>query len=76
MKRFVDLLGAFLTALVLCILPARADAMSGGVLVVGLLGIVLTIAVAAVAASLLIRAIARLRRQRRKEEHRDDNADS
>ena len=76
MRRFVDLLGAVLTALVLCILPARADVMPGPVIGFGLLGIVLTIAVAAVAASLLIRAISRLRRQRREEEHRDDNADS
>lgn len=76
MKRFVDLLGAVLTALMLCILPARADVMPGPVIGFGLLGIVLTIAAAAVAASLLIRAIARLRRQRREEEHRDDNADS
>ncbi len=70
MKRFVDLLGAFLTALVLCILPARADAMSGGVLVVGLLGIVLIFAIVAVAASLLIRAIGRLRAKRKGEEEK------
>ena len=70
MKRFVDLLGAFLTALVLCILPARADAMSGGVLVVGLLGIVLIFAVVAVAASLLVRAIGRLRAKRKDEEQK------
>lgn len=70
MKRFVDLLGAFLTALVLCILPARADAMSGGVLVVGLLGIVLIFAIVAVAASLLIRAIGRLRAKRKDEEEK------
>ena len=70
MKRVVDLLGAFLTALVLCILPARADAMSGGVLVVGLLGIVLIIAIVAVAASLLVRAIGRLRAKRKNEEEK------
>ena len=70
MKRFVDLLGAFLTALVLCILPARADAMSGGVLVVGLLGIVLIFAIVAVAASLLIRAIGRLSAKRKDEEEK------
>ena len=70
MKRVVDLLGAFLTALVLCILPARADAMSGGVLVVGLLGIVLIIAIVAVASSLLIRAIGRLRAKRKDEEEK------
>ena len=70
MKRFVDLLGAFLTALALCILPARADAMSGGVLVVGLLGIVLIFAIVAVAASLLIRAIGRLRAKRKDEEEK------
>ena len=71
MKRVVDLLGAFLTALVLCILPARADAMSGGVLVVGLLGIVLIIAIVAVAASLLVRAVGRLR-AKRKDENREE----
>ena len=76
MKRFVDLLGAFLTALALCILPARADVMPGPIIGFGLLGIVLTIAVIAVAASLLIRAIGRLRRQRRGERHRDDDAHS
>ena len=70
MKRFVDLLGAFLTALVLCILPARADAMSGGVRVVGLLGMVLICAIVAVAASLLIRAIGRLRAKRKDEEEK------
>ena len=70
MKRIVDLLGAFLTALALCILPARADAMSGGVLVVGLLGIVLIFAIVAVAASLLIRAIGRLRAKRKDEEEK------
>ena len=70
MKRVVDLLGAFLTALALCILPARADAMSGGVLVVGLLGIVLIFAIVAVAASLLIRAIGRLRAKRKDEEEK------
>lgn len=76
MKRIVDLLGAFLTALALCILPARADVMPGPIIGFGLLGIVLTIAVIAVAASLLIRAIGRLRRQRREEERRDDDAHS
>ena len=76
MKRFADLLGAFLTALALCILPARADVMPGPIIGFGLLGIVLTIAVIAVAASLLIRAIGRLRRQRHEEEHRDDDAHS
>lgn len=76
MKRIVDLLGAFLTALVLCILPARADVIAGPIIGFGLLGIVLTIAVIAVAASLLIRAIGRLRRQRREEERRDDDAHS
>ena len=70
MKRIVDLLGAFLTALALCILPARADAMSGGVLVVGLLGIVLIFAIVAVAASLLVRAVGRLRAKRKDEEQR------
>ena len=70
MKRIVDLLGAFLTALVLCILPVRADVMSGGVLVVGLLGIVLIIAIVAVASSLLIRAIGRLRAKRKDEEEK------
>ena len=76
MKRIVDLLGAFLTALVLCILPARADVMPGPIIGFGLLGTVLTIAVIAVAASLLIRAIGRLRRQRREKKHRDVDAHS
>ena len=68
MKRFVDLLGAFLTALALCILPARADVIAGPMIGFGLLGIVLAIAVVAVAASLLVRAIGRLRRERRDKE--------
>lgn len=76
MKRAIDLLGAFLTALTLCILPARADVIAGPIIGFGLLGIVLTFAVIAVAASLLIRAIGRLRRQRREEEHEDDDAHS
>lgn len=70
MKRIVDLLGVFLTALALCILPARADVIAGPVIAVGLLGIVLTIAVIAVAASLLVRAIGRLRAKRKGEEEK------
>ena len=70
MKRFVDLLGAFLTALVLCILPARADVIAGPMIAVGLLGIVLIFAVVAVAASLLVRAIGRLRAKRKDEEEK------
>ena len=73
MKRFVDLLGAVLTALALCILPAQADVMPGPIIGFGLLGIVLTIAVIAVAASLLIRAIGRIRRQRREEESKEND---
>ena len=38
MKRVVDLLGAFLTALTLCILPARADVIAGPMIAVGLIG--------------------------------------
>ena len=70
MKRFVDVLGAFLTALALCILPARADVIAGPMIAVGLLGIVLIFAVVAVAASLLVRAIGRLRAKRKDEEQR------
>ena len=70
MKRFVDLLGAFLTALALCILPARADVIAGPMIAVGLLGIVLIFAIVAVAASLLIRAIGRLRAKRKDEEEK------
>ena len=70
MKRFVDLLGAFLTALALCILPARADVIAGPMIAVGLLGIVLIFAVIAVAASLLVRAIGRLRAKRKDEERK------
>ena len=70
MKRFVDLLGAFLTALALCILPARADVIAGPMIAVGLLGIVLIFAVVAVAASLLVRAIGRLRAKRKDEERK------
>ena len=70
MKRVVDLLGAFLTALTLCILPARADVIAGPMIAVGLLGIVLIFAVVAVAASLLVRAIGRLRAKRKDEEEK------
>lgn len=70
MKRVVDLLGAFLTALALCILPARADVIAGPMIAVGLLGIVLIFAVVAVAASLLVRAVGRLREKRKNEEQR------
>ena len=70
MKRMVDLLGAFLTALALCILPARADVIAGPMIAVGLLGIVLIFAVVAVAASLLVRAIGRLRAKRKNEEEK------
>ena len=70
MKRIVDLLGAFLTALALCILPARADVIAGPMIAVGLLGIVLIFAVVAVAASLLVRAIERLRAKRKDEEQK------
>ena len=70
MKRVVDLLGAFLTALALCILPARADVIAGPMIAVGLLGIVLIFAVVAVAASLLVRAIGRLRAKRKDEEEK------
>ena len=70
MKRVVDLLGAFLTALALCILPARADVIAGPMIAVGLLGIVLIFAVVAVAASLLVRAIGRLRAKRKDEERK------
>ncbi len=70
MKRFVDLLGAFLTALALCILPVRADVIAGPMIAVGLLGIVLIFAVVAVAASLLVRAIGRLRAKRKDEEQK------
>ena len=70
MKRAIDLLGAFLTALTLCILPARADVIAGPIIGFGLLGIVLTIAVIAVAASLLARAIGRLRAKRKDEEQK------
>ena len=70
MKTAVDLLGAFLTALALCILPARADVIAGPMIAVGLLGIVLIFAVVAVAASLLVRAIGRLRAKRKDEEEK------
>lgn len=70
MKRFVDVLGAFLTALALCILPARADVIAGPMIAVGLLGIVLIFAVVAVAVSLLVRAVGRLRAKRKDEEQR------
>ena len=70
MKRFVDLLGAFLTALVLCILPARADVIAGPMIAVGLLGIVLIFAIVAVAASLLVRAVGRLRAKRKDKERK------
>ena len=70
MKRVVDLLGAFLTALTLCILPARADVIAGPMIAVGLLGIVLIFAVVAVAASLLVRAVGRLRAKRKDEEQK------
>lgn len=61
MKRTVDFLGALLTVLVLCVIPARADVIAGPAVAFGLLGVVLLFAVIAVAASLLIRAIGRLR---------------
>ena len=70
MKRVVDLLGAFLTALALCILPARADVIAGPMIAVGLLGIVLIFAVVAVAASLLVRAVGKLRAKRKDEERK------
>ena len=70
MKRVVDLLGAFLTALALCILPARADVIAGPIIAVGLLGIVLIFAVVAVAASLLVRAVGKLRAKRKDEERK------
>ena len=70
MKRVVDLLGAFLTALALCILPARADVIAGPMIAVGLIGIVLLFAIVAVAASLLVRAIGRLRAKRKNEEEK------
>jgi hypothetical protein len=70
MKRVVDLLGAFLTALALCILPARADVIAGPMIAVGLLGIVLIFALVAVAASLLVRAVGRLRAKRKDEEQK------
>ena len=70
MKRIVDVLGAFLTALAVCILPARADVIAGTMIAVGLLGIVLIFAVVAVAASLLVRAVGRLRAKRKDEEQR------
>ena len=70
MKRFMDLLGAFLTALVLCILPAHADVIAGPAIAVGLIGIVLLFAIVAVAASLLVRAIGRLRAKRKDEEEK------
>ena len=70
MKRIVDFLGALLTALVLCILPARADVITGPFIAVGLFGIVLVIALVAVAASLLVRAIGRLREKRKDEDQR------
>ena len=70
MKRVVDLLGAFLTALALCILPARADVIAGPMIAVGLLGIVLIFAVIAVAASLLVRAVGKLRAKRKDEERK------
>ena len=70
MKRVVDLLGAFLTALALCILPARADVIAGPMIAVGLMGIVLIFAVVAVAASLLVRAVGKLRAKRKDEEQK------
>ena len=70
MKRFVDLLGAFLTVLALCIPPARADVIAGPMIAVGALGVVLIIAVVAVAASLLVRSIGRLRAKRKDEEEK------
>lgn len=72
MKRAIDFLGAFLTALALCMLPARADVLAGPSIAVGLLAIVLLFALVAVAASLLIRAVGRLRRKRMEEENPDD----
>ena len=70
MKRFVDRLGAIMTALVLCILPAHADVIAGPSIAVGLIGIVLLFAIVAVAASLLVRAIGRLRAKRKDEEEK------
>ena len=61
MKKLVDTLGAVLTAICLCMMPAFADSLGGGVLVVGFGVIVLIAAVIAVAGSLLIRAIQKRR---------------
>ena len=72
MKRMIDFLGAFLTTMALCILPARADVMPGPVIGIALVALVLAIAVVAVAASLLIRAVRRLRKKRLEEENPDD----
>ncbi|MBQ4208123.1 MAG: hypothetical protein II621_07455 [Clostridia bacterium] len=72
MKRLVDFIGAFLTAVVLCAIPARADVIGGPVIAVGLLGIVLLFAVAAAAASILIRAVGRLRAKRKEDETKED----
>ena len=65
MKKLVDTLGAVLTVLCLCMMPARADVMSPGLLAMGVGGVVVIVAVAAIACSLLIRAI-RKRRNNRK----------
>ena len=59
-----------MTALVLCILPAHADVIAGPSIAVGLIGIVLLFAIVAVAASLLVRAIGRLRAKRKDEEEK------
>ncbi len=72
MKRAIDFLGAFLTALALCMLPARADVLPGPAIGIALVVLVLAVAVVAVAASLLFRAVRRLRKKRLEEENPDD----
>ena len=65
MKKLVDTLGAVLTAICLCIFSARADVMAPGFLALGLGGIVLIVAVVAIACSLLIRAIQKRRNNKK-----------
>lgn len=64
MKKLVDTLGAVLTVLCLCTMPAFADSLGNGYLLVGLGAVVLIVGVIAIACSLLVRAIQKRRKNK------------
>ena len=71
MRKWYTALIAVVTAAALCVMPACADVVSGGVIGIGLLSLVVIIGVIALLAALLVRLVRRKRQEREDGEPRE-----